>query len=203
MAVKTDVQLLADANVIKAETAPGANSATRVGDMLINMIDSKPNVDEVVDATASVKGISKLYVNLAASNTDGSVHQSAIVAGLALKENITNYSFVTTSGGGTQLAVTLARTANKTTRYEVSMVARRLTGPDPAGSSCSQSIVRKVVDIAGVGTLGSLTALDTDTDSANVPTVSMAVSGANTLINVTPGSGHTHDCTFRVKTLEA
>lgn len=45
MAAKTDAQLLTDANVIKSETTPGANSATRVGNMLIDAIDSKLNID--------------------------------------------------------------------------------------------------------------------------------------------------------------
>jgi len=41
----------------------------------------------VPDADASTKGIAKLYTDLLASNTDGSVHQSAIVSGLALKQD--------------------------------------------------------------------------------------------------------------------
>jgi hypothetical protein len=40
---KTDVELLAEANIIKNETNAGANTATRVGVMLVDMIDSKAN----------------------------------------------------------------------------------------------------------------------------------------------------------------
>ncbi len=41
--VNTDLQLLTEANVIKNETATGANTATRVGTMLDNLIYSKIN----------------------------------------------------------------------------------------------------------------------------------------------------------------
>lgn len=43
MAQKTDAQLTTDANVIKNETDAGENTATRVGDHLIDAIDSKVN----------------------------------------------------------------------------------------------------------------------------------------------------------------
>jgi hypothetical protein len=46
MSQKTDSQLRADATIIKNETAEGANTATRVGQMLIDIVDSKPNNDE-------------------------------------------------------------------------------------------------------------------------------------------------------------
>jgi hypothetical protein len=46
MATRTDAQLTTDANVIKNETAPGANTATRIGNMLIDLVDSKANLDE-------------------------------------------------------------------------------------------------------------------------------------------------------------
>lgn len=40
MAVKTIADLLVDANVIKNATIPGENTATRVGDNLVDIIDS-------------------------------------------------------------------------------------------------------------------------------------------------------------------
>jgi hypothetical protein len=40
---KTDAELLAEANIIKNETNAGANTATRVGVMLVDMVESKVN----------------------------------------------------------------------------------------------------------------------------------------------------------------
>jgi len=42
---KTDEQLLTEANIIKNETETGANTATRVGNMLVDIVDSKINTD--------------------------------------------------------------------------------------------------------------------------------------------------------------
>lgn len=46
MAQKTDAELTTEANVIGTETIAAANTADRVGDMLINIIDSKVNNDD-------------------------------------------------------------------------------------------------------------------------------------------------------------
>lgn len=43
MAQKTDIELTTEANVIGDETTPLANTADRVRDMLVNIIDSKKN----------------------------------------------------------------------------------------------------------------------------------------------------------------
>jgi len=43
MASKTDAQLLTQANQIETETVDNANSATRIGIMFRDIIDSKPN----------------------------------------------------------------------------------------------------------------------------------------------------------------
>jgi hypothetical protein len=43
MSVKTDAQLSTSAATIKAETLPAANSATRIGQMLEDLTDSKVN----------------------------------------------------------------------------------------------------------------------------------------------------------------
>jgi hypothetical protein len=85
MATRTDAQLTTDANVIKNETAPGANTATRVGNMLVDAIDSKLNVDKI--ASPTVVGATKLYTDLAASNTDGAVSQAGIKTAVNLKAN--------------------------------------------------------------------------------------------------------------------
>jgi len=83
MATRTDAQLTTDANVIKNETAPGANTATRVGNMLVDAIDSKLNIDKI--ASPTVVGATKLYANLAASNADGAVSQAGIKTAVDLK----------------------------------------------------------------------------------------------------------------------
>lgn len=85
MATRTDAQLTTDANVIKNETAPGANTATRVGNMLVDAIDSKLNIDKI--ATPAILGIAKMYSDLAASNTDGAVSQAGIKTAVDLKAN--------------------------------------------------------------------------------------------------------------------
>lgn len=53
MGQRTDAQLTTEANVIKNETIEGANTADRVGEMLVNMIDSKlNNADAATDYLA-------------------------------------------------------------------------------------------------------------------------------------------------------
>jgi hypothetical protein len=76
MAQQNDSQLIVSADVIKNETVANANTATRVGDMLNDIIDSKINNDKIdVDGTltadsddlvASQKAI-KAYVDSAKS----------------------------------------------------------------------------------------------------------------------------------------
>ena len=55
MARKTDAQLLTQKEEIKTEVNPKANSATRVGQMIEDMIESKPNYDdlELAERTAT------------------------------------------------------------------------------------------------------------------------------------------------------
>lgn len=47
LAQVSDATLTTSANTIKNETTPGANTATRIGNMLINIINSKINVDKI------------------------------------------------------------------------------------------------------------------------------------------------------------
>lgn len=49
MAQKDDATLLTQAGVIKAETTANANTATRVGTMMEDIIDSKMNNDDLID----------------------------------------------------------------------------------------------------------------------------------------------------------
>ena len=43
MAVKTDAELTSEANIIKTATVPNSNTANRIGQMVIDLIDSKIN----------------------------------------------------------------------------------------------------------------------------------------------------------------
>lgn len=56
MTVKTDAQLTADANVIFNETTPGANTAQRVGQMSLDIIDSKLNSQTTVGTFNQIRG---------------------------------------------------------------------------------------------------------------------------------------------------
>jgi hypothetical protein len=48
---KTDAELINEANVIKNETERGANTAQRIGDMIVNIVDSKVNNEAIVENT--------------------------------------------------------------------------------------------------------------------------------------------------------
>lgn len=50
---KTDSQLITEANIIKNETTAGANTATRVGTMLDDIIENKINNDKIVTTVGS------------------------------------------------------------------------------------------------------------------------------------------------------
>lgn len=63
MAVKTDAQLTTAANVIKNETNTDANTAERVGDMLLDIIDSKINTATINTAKVSVSSAEILALN--------------------------------------------------------------------------------------------------------------------------------------------
>lgn len=54
MAQETDVQLKAEATIIKNETVSGANTANRIGTHLENIADSKANKTEIPDITGKV-----------------------------------------------------------------------------------------------------------------------------------------------------
>jgi len=81
MSQKTDSQLNSEKNVIKNENDPGENSATRVGEMLENIIDSKINNDRIdtsVNLDGSGKDVAdrdavKTYINNLVSNSVSSI----------------------------------------------------------------------------------------------------------------------------------
>lgn len=59
MAVQTDIELGVLAQQVADETAPGANTADRVGTILQNIIDSKPNIDTIPKVYAA-RGVAVL-----------------------------------------------------------------------------------------------------------------------------------------------
>lgn len=60
MAQKTDAQLLAEAQIIRNETVKGANTAQRVGDMLVDIVYSKINVAEAGAITVTYSELTDL-----------------------------------------------------------------------------------------------------------------------------------------------
>jgi hypothetical protein len=61
MAQKTDAELLTEAGIIKNEIIEYANSANRVGTMLQNIIDSKPNNTQAGVTTGVINMVSGEY----------------------------------------------------------------------------------------------------------------------------------------------
>jgi hypothetical protein len=51
--MKTDAELITEANVIANETTPGANTKGRVAQMIIDLIQSKPNIQSLVSALSA------------------------------------------------------------------------------------------------------------------------------------------------------
>lgn len=92
----TDFQLVTDADIIKNETATGANTATRVGTMLDNIIVNKINNDKI-DTNITLAANSDLLVaSQKATKTyvtnQVSAINATITAGLGLKEDAINKS---------------------------------------------------------------------------------------------------------------
>lgn len=65
MSQKTDAQLLVQANVIKNETQIGQNTATRVGNMFVDSIDSKLNKDEASTTYLEITDAANEYLSIA------------------------------------------------------------------------------------------------------------------------------------------
>lgn len=79
MSQKTDAELLTEAGVIKNETTEGANTATRVGDMLDNIIGSKLNNDDVATKMGMV-------INASTAATPNNTDVVATVESTTLKK---------------------------------------------------------------------------------------------------------------------
>lgn len=71
MAQKTNAELTTEANVIKNETADNANTAVRIGDMYLDIIDSKKNNDEYLVYTALLSYSSSTVTVTVLKNTLG------------------------------------------------------------------------------------------------------------------------------------
>lgn len=79
MSVKTDSELITQANVIRDETDPSGNTKARVAQMFKDIIDSKPNVDTdpietvywdfVAESGAYPTELGKLYVSIDATES--------------------------------------------------------------------------------------------------------------------------------------
>jgi len=59
---KTDAELITEAEIIKNETERGANTAQRIGDMIVNIVDSKVNNEAIVENTVVYNLSSVPYV---------------------------------------------------------------------------------------------------------------------------------------------
>ena len=137
MAQKTDAQLTTDADVIKNEVTANANTASRVGSHLVDNIDSKINIDKIVDednmasdsatlvpTQQSVKAYSDLRVlkvNSATALSDG-----ATIDLTAIKHTLATSSSRT---------FTISYTGDDIT-IEVTLSATSATQTFPAGSLC-------------------------------------------------------------------
>jgi hypothetical protein len=120
MAQQTDADLLIEAGVIKDETATNANTATRVGTMLVNIIDSKVNNDELAASAVSntpAGGISSTNVQTALNELDTEKMSSVAVVNTFTADHILALTDV---GGGANgmfghVRMNLTSTANNVT----------------------------------------------------------------------------------------
>jgi len=119
MAVKTDIQLNAAALIIKDETAAGANTATRVGTFMQDLVDSKVNVADAGTQTVINQKVSLTSANILTLNSAPFIILPAPGAGFYLDvlrvyykfnfvtvEYNTNVSIQMLAGNGGTVAVT-------------------------------------------------------------------------------------------------
>lgn len=162
MAQKTDAELTTEADVIGNETTPEANTADRVRDMLVNVIDSKVNND---DAVTSVNGDTGVVVlgagdigftpsgGIAATDVSGALNEldseKATTASVALKQDLVNSATALVDAGTMDLTAikhTLASSSATRTftisytgddiTLEVTLSAVTATYTFPATSLC-------------------------------------------------------------------
>lgn len=124
----------------------------------------------------------------------------ALRALILLITRTTIYNYTTTIFGGTQLAVTIPTNNDKNASYMVTMVARKIIGAGNFENAWYKQVIN-VKNIAGVITSTQDTVY-ARTDGSSSPVLTITTSGANVLLNVTPGSGYSHNCIFYVEKTE-
>jgi len=181
-----DSQLITQADIIKNETAVGANTATRVGTMLDDIITNKINNDKIdVDGTFAANSdtvvpsqkATKTYVAGQVTTLN-----STITTGLALKENTGNKSngplgtssvlFPTENSVATAL-VPKENTSNKTISQSEFITNGTSTNKYPSVKS-----VKEYIDGAIVGVLQDNGNYD-PTVTSEYPTAANTLSGGN------------------------
>jgi hypothetical protein len=134
---KTDIELNVLANQIKNETVEGANTETRIGTMLLELIASKLNIDGLKTINnQSLLGAGNLNIDDAAAYT----HKSDTAAGNTVN-NATQITKTLTvintsiAGGGVKLPTANGspQITNGTTHYVVNMTANKVILYAPGG----------------------------------------------------------------------
>lgn len=119
-----------------------------------------------------------------------------------LPQIIQQYSFTTTSGGGTQTAVTIATTSNANVSFKITMVANEVSGGTLGWGTWTQIAVN-YKNVSGTLTLiGSSDIIYNHTNDASSPTLTTTISGSNILIQVSPGAGVVYNCKFVVEKVQ-
>lgn len=109
----------------------------------------------------------------------------------------------TNSGGTATTILAIPRTADKTSRFDIKMVSRYVSGGDPVGSGSTSYIVCRVTDVGGVGTLISANiVVDLQRSVANAPDLTAVISGGNLLIQSQAGSGLVYSVTIKAEVTE-
>jgi hypothetical protein len=157
----TDSQLVIDANIIRNETATGANTATRVGTMLDNIIVNKINNDKIdtnntlaanSDLLVASQKATKTYVTNQVSTINGT-----ITAGLALKENAINKSNGPLGSSSTlfptESSVSTALTAKENITNKVTTEANFITDGASVTKYPAIKAVKDYVDGVATGLL--------------------------------------------------
>lgn len=180
----TDSQLVIDANIIRNETATGANTATRVGTMLDNIIVNKINNDKIdtnntlaanSDLLVASQKATKTYV----TNQVGAVN-ATIAAGLALKEDSINKSNGPLGTSSilfpTESSVSTALTAKEDITNKVTTQANFITDGSSVIKYPAIKAVKDYVDGVATGLLRDNGNYD-PTVTGNYPTSANTLSG--------------------------
>jgi hypothetical protein len=190
-----DSQLLTEAGVIKNETATGANTATRVGTMLENIVDNKINDDKIsIDGTFTANSdtlipsqkAAKTYVDGEITNVsiqvagDITALELSVNADLATKENVANKSNgplgTSTVLYPTESSVSTALTAKEDITNKVTTQANFITDGTSVIKYPAIKAVKDYVDGVATGLLRDNGNYD-PTVTGNYPTSANTLSG--------------------------